>query len=397
MKFGLLFAFVLLFTGRAVCAEPIAIGSKKFTESYVLGEIAKTLLERAGFDVSHREGMGGTAILWQALLRGDISLYPEYTGTIAEEILKANGPLTLEEIRAALVPYGIGATQDLGFNDGYSLVMRRAQADKLGIKTISDLKKHPELRAGPTPEFLGRQDGWKPLLARYNLNFDNTRSIEHGLGYAALKAGQIDIKDSYTTDARLADHELVTLEDDQNFFPQNRAVFLYRLDTQPGAVKAIRKLEGKISEAKMMTLNSEAERTKSYAAAAASYFAGDAGAASDKPRASQNPLAALPRLTAQHLTLVGISLFAAIIVSIPLGIVASRPGLLSQLILGSAGVIQTIPSLALLAFMIPPFGIGAKPAIIALFLYSLLPIIETLPLAFKGFPHRFAKRRWPWG
>jgi osmoprotectant transport system permease protein len=366
----------------------ITVGSKKFTESYILAEIAKTLLNRAGFQAVHREGIGGTIILWQALLHGDIGVYPEYTGTISEEILKSPAAMSTEAMRAALASQGIGMSSSLGFNDSYTLIMRRSQAEALGIKTISDLKRHPGLRAGPTPEFLGRQDGWAPLVVRYSLAFASVRGIEHGLGYAALANGSIDVKEAYTTDARLAGDVFLPLADDLHFFPQYQAVFLYRLDLPERAVAVLRSLEGQICETQMIALNSKAETAKNYAAAAEAFFKDQSGEAERPPEGPRRRhlLAALPRLTGQHLTLVAISLIAAILVSIPLGIVASKPGLVSELILGVAGVIQTIPSLALLAFMIPVFGIGQTPAIVALFLYSLLPIIRSTATGIMTIP-----------
>ena len=376
--------------------QTVAVGSKKFTESYVLGEIARKLLQDGGIKSEHRKGLGGTVIVWQALLHGDISMYPEYTGTVSEEILKVKGGMTPAAMRDALKSQGIGMTNDLGFNDGYSLVMRTDVAERLGIKTITDLKKHPELRAGPTPEFLGRQDGWKPLLARYGLHFNDVRGIEHTLGYTALTSDQIDLKECYTTDAKIGEYKLRVLEDDQKYFPQYKAVFLYRLDTPPRAVDAIRKMEGTIDENRMIALNGKAEQTKDYAVAALDYYknAGDVRPVSAAPRSRLErlradlrrlgPLSAdVPRLTLQHLKLVCLSLLAAILVSVPLGIIASRPGLLGQAILGTAGVIQTIPSLALLALMIPFFGIGANTAIVALFLYSLLPIIQNTAVGLR--------------
>src|SRR5690349_8883619 len=157
----LVFTLTAAVIASASWAQTIAVGSKKFTESYVLGEIARKLLQDNGIKAEHRQGLGGTVIVWQALLHGDIAMYPEYTGTISEEILKVKGGMTPAAMRDALGKQGVGMTNDLGFNDGYSLVMRQDVAERLGIRTISDLRKHPELRAGPTPEFLGRQDGWK--------------------------------------------------------------------------------------------------------------------------------------------------------------------------------------------------------------------------------------------
>jgi osmoprotectant transport system permease protein len=383
---ALLFALLSAPAGQA--QTTIVVGSKKFTESYILGEIATGLLRQAGFQAEHRQGMGGTIILWQALLHGDIAAYPEYTGTISEEILKSPIAMSPQAMRAALAAQGIGMSSDLGFNDSYTLVMRRSQAEALGIKTISDLRRHPDLKAGPTPEFLGRQDGWAPLVARYGLTFASVRGIEHGLGYAALANGSIDIKEAYTTDARLASADFLTLADDLHFFPQYRAVFLYRLDTPEKAITVLRSLEGQIGEARMIALNSKAEAAKDYAAAAEAFFENQRGeAASPRKQPKQRRLlATLPRLTAQHLTLVAISLVAAILVSIPLGVAASKPGIVSELILGIAGVIQTIPSLALLALMIPVFGIGQIPSIVALFLYSLLPIIRSTATGLMTIP-----------
>jgi osmoprotectant transport system permease protein len=220
---GILLA-VLAFCST-VQAQPIVVGSKRFTESYVLAEIAKTALQNAGFTVEHKQGLGGTIILWEALTGGEIALYPEYTGTIGEEILKAKQPLSPEEMRALLREKGVGMTGELGFDNTYALVMQRDRADKLGIRKISDLRKHPELNLGLTHEFLDRQDGWAPLIARYGLQMHNVRGIDHALGYAALMNGSIDVKDAYSTDARIAENNLVVLDDDLHFFPQYKAVF----------------------------------------------------------------------------------------------------------------------------------------------------------------------------
>ncbi len=361
--------------------QSVAVGSKKFTESYVLGEIVKKLLTTQGFKTTHDQGMGGTIILWQALLHGDIGCYPEYTGTIGEEILKQKN-LSPEAMRAALQKQGIGMTGELGFNNTYALVMLRSKAEKLGIKTISDLKKHPELRAGPTPEFLGRQDGWTPLLAHYGITMSDVHGIEHGLGYTALKNDQIDLKECYSTDAKIAKYDLIVLDDDLHFFPQYKALFLYRLDMPAKAIATLKTLEGKIDGARMIALNALAEKEKDYAAAAAT-FSLDGTTANT---AAKSLLSDIPRLTKQHLTLVGFSMLLAIVVGIPLGILASRPGPLGGFLLGATGVVQTIPQLALLALFIPLLGIGPNTAIVALFLYSLLPIVRNTATGLQDIP-----------
>jgi osmoprotectant transport system permease protein len=381
-----LITFLLFLTAAPGYARPeILVGSKKFTESYVLGNIAKILLERAGLRAKHREGLGGTVILWQALLNGDIAVYPEYTGTIREEILKSPAIGNQDDMRAALGKLGVGMSSSLGFSDSYSLVMRRQRAGELGIRTISDIKRHPGLRAGLTPEFLGRQDGWAPLVSQYGLTFASVRGIEHGLGYQALENDLIDIKDCYMTDAKIARLNLVALSDDLHFFPEYEAVFLYRLDIPEEAIAILRSLEGRISNARMIALNLKAEEAKDYAVAASAFFEDANGRAPISP-GEGDWLKILARLTVQHLTLVAVSLAAAIFVSIPFGIAASTPGIASELILGVAGVIQTIPSLALLALMIPIFGIGQTPAIVALFLYSLLPIIRSTATGLMTIP-----------
>src|SRR6202047_1713721 len=235
----------ILFAIFAFCsvAQPkqIVVGSKRFTESYVLGEIAKIALQKAGFTVEHKQGMGGTIILWQALRGGDVQLYPEYTGTITEEILKTKQPLSTDELGALLRQQGVGMTGELGFNNTYALVMRRDRAAKLGIRKISDLRNHPDLIPGLTHEFLDRQDGWAPLSARYGLQMRNVRGVEHALGYAALANGSIDLKDAYSTDARITENDLAVLDDDLHFFPQYKAVFLYRLAMDVRAVGVVQK------------------------------------------------------------------------------------------------------------------------------------------------------------
>lgn len=359
---------------RSAVAGPLVIGTKKFTESYVLGEIAKRTMENAGLHPEFRAGMGGTIIVWEALRTGAITCYPDYTGTIAEEILKQPGAKSDEELRAALAQFGVGMTANLGFNNTWALVMQRGAAERAHIRAISDLRAHPELRFGLTHEFLDRRDGWAPLVARYRLPSQNVRGIDHALGYAALKNSDIDVKDAYSTDAKIAENDLVTLVDDLQFFPSYQAVFLYRLDAPSSAVAALRQLEGTLDQERMTQLNAEAERTKNYARAAALFFSNDGGGATGESFPHK-----LARWTARHLQLAGISLLLAIIVGVPLGIVASRGGVLGHGILAFASTVQTIPSLALLALLIPLpfFGISPRTAIAALFLYGLLPIVRN--------------------
>jgi len=373
---GLLAALFLAQAATGL-AEPIIIGSKKFTESYVLAEIAKRAFENAGIATEHRQGMGGTIILWQALHGDQIALYPEYTGTISEEILKAPPSISAEKMREQLAKLGVGMTGELGFNNTYALVMRRTMAEQKAIRTIGDLRNHPELKFGLTHEFLDRRDGWRPLAERYQLQTQNIVGIDHGLGYEAVRNGSIDVKDAYSTDAKIGENDLIVLDDDLQFFPRYKAVFLYRLSLPAEVVAVLRRMEGTLDEKRMIRLNAEAERTKNYARGADLYFRDDG---SSQPTSIGEPFGhKLRRWTLRHLEVAGISLLLSIVIGIPLGIAASRGGFVGQIILGFTGAIQTIPSLALLALLVPLpfFGISVRTAIAALFLYGLLPIVRN--------------------
>jgi osmoprotectant transport system permease protein len=375
---GLFLPFLILFaTAVSAAAQPVIIGSKKFTESYVLGEIAKRKLTDDGIPAEHRQGMGGTIILWEALRGGQIDVYPEYTGTITQEILKSDQQLEIQQIENALGKIGIGMTEPLGFNNTYALVMRRDRAQQLGIRAISDLQKHPELRIGLTHEFLDRRDGWRPLAMEYQLNPRSVIGIDHALGYAALQNGSIDVKDAYSTDAKIAEFNLVVLKDDRKFFPRYDSVFLFRSSLPISAIATLRKLEGTIDEEKMIRLNAEAESTKNYARAANLYF--EHGAGSTITFVDESLAHKLARWTLRHLELAGFSLLLSVLIGIPLGIFASRGGATGHVILGFTGIVQTIPSLALLALLVPLpfFGISARTAVAALFLYGLLPIVRN--------------------
>jgi osmoprotectant transport system permease protein len=382
----------------------LKVGSKRFTESYILGEILRETATRAGARAEHRPGLGNTGIVFAALKGGAIDVYPEYTGTIAREILKLDGAVPFDEINRRLAPMGFGVAAPLGFNNTYALAMREEQAAKLGVRTISDLARHPRLHLGLTQEFIGRADGWPGLKAAYGLPFATPTGIDHGLAYDALATGNIDVKDIYSTDAKIERFGLRVLEDDRGFFPKYDAVLLYRLDLPqrfPAAWQALLGLQGKIEARRMIRLNAAAElEGRTFAQAAALFFddararAGDDARAGDAARpavvAQRSLLGALfgPdfwRLTREHLVLVAVSLAAAVLIGVPLGVLAAKVRAAGQPILAAVGVIQTIPSLALLAFLIAGLGrIGTVPALVALFLYALLPIVRNTHAGIEG-------------
>jgi osmoprotectant transport system permease protein len=368
--------------------KEIRIGSKKFTESVILGELVGHLLQHAGFETQHSRELGGTRILWDALLAGEIDVYPEYTGTISQEILAGEGLETEVEIREALAEKGIRMGRPLGFNNTYAIGMRKEVAANLGIEKISDLSKHPELKFGFSNEFMDREDGWPSLKTRYRLPQKDVRGLDHHLAYRSLASGALDITDLYSTDAEIKYYDLKTLDDDLKHFPAYEAVLLYRAELEgkePEAVSALSQVEGKITEALMVEMNAKAKLDKEPEELVAANFAEKhLGIRVEVER--ESAVARLVRHTGEHLTLVGISLAAAIIVSIPLGIVAQKFQSIGQSILGVVGVIQTIPSLALLVFMIPLLGIGGLPAMVALFLYSLLPIVRNTHSGLNDIP-----------
>ena len=385
----------------ATAAQPLHVGSKRFTESYILGEIVRQTAQAAGETTAvHDQGLGNTAIVLNALTSGSIDVYAEYTGTIAKEILKLDSVPSLAELNTRLAPMKLAVGVPLGFNDTYALAMRGDDARAKGITKLSDLKAHPELRLGLTQEFIGRADGWPGLKRAYDLPFDTPRGLDHGIAYEALAGGQVDVIDIYSTDAKIGKYGLTVLADDRGYFPRYDAVLLYRADLPtrfPRTWAALQRLAGRIDEAAMIRMNAAAElEGKDFATIAADFLAQQPGSA-PSPKAGN---AAAPggfwdklfapdfgRLTAEHLLLVFVSLAVSIAIGVPLGILAARKPASEGTILSVTGVIQTIPSLALLAVLIPLTGrIGAVPAFIALSLYALLPIVRNTHAALAQIP-----------
>lgn len=382
----MLLGLLLVAASAAAADGQLRVGSKRFTESYILGEI---IAQSVPGGAEYKPGLGNTGIVYAALKAGSIDVYPEYTGTIAREILGIQGAFTLQDLQRRLAPEGLGVGVPLGFSNTYALAMREAEAQRLSVRTLSDLARHPALKLGLSQEFIARADGWPALKAAYGLQ-QAPMGLDHGLAYEAVAAGKIDVMDVYSTDAKIERYGLRVLEDDRSVFPRYDAVLLYRLDLPqrlPQAWKALQGLEGRIDAREMIHLNAAAElEHQSFADVAKSFLAGGSAAAAH----SRGLLSALfgPdfwRLTREHLLLVFASLAAGIVIAVPLGVVAARSDAAAQPILAVVGVIQTIPALALLAFLIPLLGsIGTAPALIALFLYSLLPIVRNTDAGMVG-------------
>lgn len=373
---------LLLIGGPTLAADspsgPVRIGSKAFTENVILGEMAAHLVTEAGATAAHERELGGTRVLWNALLRGDLDVYPEYTGTIRQEIL-AGQDVSEDGIGAAVAEHGLQVSAPFGFNNTYAIGMREQMAAELGIRTISDLIGHPNLVLGFSNEFMDRADGWPSLRDRYRLPQQDAQGLQHDLAYRGLESGSIHAMDLYSTDAEIEYYGLRVIEDDLAHFPVYNAVLLYRADLQqrhPAVVQSLLRLEGLIDDKTMAGLNARAKLDRIPEAQVAADFL----AASLQVAAEVEEITFFDRLalrTREHVTLVVISLLAAILVAVPLGVLSARLPRLGQIILGATGIVQTIPALALLVFMIPALGLGTPPAIAALFLYSLLPIVRN--------------------
>ena len=389
---------------RATAEPPrVVVGAKKFTESAILGELMAQVLEtHAGAVVERRFNLAGTQVCYDGLRSGAIDVYAEYTGTALRSILGAtDAPATAAAVFAE-VSEAFRARDALiwlapfGFDNTYVLLMRPPHAAALGVHALGDLAAHP-LRYGVSHEFLARPDGMPGLRAAYHLNEAQTVGMEHDLAYQALAAGDIDVADGYATDAKIDALGLLPLVDDRGFFPPYQAAPVARADLfqrVPGAEPALRLLAGRLDAATMRRLNVAVEIERRAPEEVAAAFLRELGLATREQAIARRATtlwallwqrrAETARLTARHLQLTGAALLAAIAVGLPLGIAASRRPVLAGIALSGAGILQTIPSIALLAFMLPVFGIGTTPAIAALFLYGLLPILRNTVAGLRG-------------
>ncbi|MES2562434.1 MAG: glycine betaine ABC transporter substrate-binding protein [Pseudomonadota bacterium] len=391
---------LLLWIACGSClAQSINVGSKRFTESYVLGEILTQTIQRTGeAAASHQQGLGNTAIVFSALKNGAIDLYPDYTGTVAFELLGFKSAPDLETLRAELRKHGLGLDIKLGFSNTYALAMSQSRARELAITRISELARHPKLRVGVSQEFLNRKDGWPAVKHAYGLP-QAPGGLDHGLAYEALAANQVDLIDVYSTDAKIERYGVRVLEDDRGFFPPYDAVILYRLDfpqRYPRSWAALQALNGTISVSRMGGLNAQAEIDGLRFSEVARQYLAAPHAESARTGSQARPSRSfwsvlfgpdLAKLTLEHLALVIASLIPAILLGIPLGIWAARSRRVAPIIMGVVGTLQTVPALALLAFLITAMGrIGTAPAIVALFLYALLPIVRNTASGLADLP-----------
>ena len=386
--------------------RPIVVASKPFGESYILCEMFAQLLEARGFRVDRRPGLGATEIAFTALRNGSIDVYPEYTGTGLLAILGDTTRRTPAQAFTHVASefrrqFGVTWLPPLGFENTYAISVRRETATQYSLRTLTDLARvAPSLRAGFTADFIGRHDGLLGLARAYGLGFREVRPLLAAVKYQALASGGVDVIDGYSTDGLIARYDLVVLADDRGFFPPYQAAALVSAAVardDPRAVAALAELSGRIDGATMRALNRKLEvdgvsvdmvarsaldslglgSTSRATADAQRAPAGRMSAWDSFVHAMVNDRAALARRTWRHLVLSAVSLVAAALVAIPFALVLERRRRLAEPLVRVTGLLQTIPGIALLAFMIPLLGIGIVPALVALFVYSLYPIVRN--------------------
>jgi osmoprotectant transport system permease protein len=375
---------LLILVTAPASAEPITLGCKNFAENYILAEAGAQLLESRGYEVRRRFGLNGTRLVFQALLNDAIDVYPEYTGTITEVILEQPKVSNLADIRTALAARKLMLLEPIGFNNSYAIAVAGEFAKAKGLRTISDLRNAGPLRVGLPHEFLSRNDGWPGLRERYKLDLAAT-GIEHSLAYEAMAGKRIDVTAVYSTDGEIPRSRLVLLQDDLGYFPQYRAAFMARSDLPADVVAILESLSGRIDDARMQRLNLQALDPAVSFADVASGFLLEEGLI-ESAQASPGLLSRLWHNTQRHLKLTGIALLLAILAGVGIAAIVHSHQRAANAFLYFAGLMQTVPSIALLALLIPWFGVGQVPAIVALFLYSLLPIARGTVTAMLAIP-----------
>ncbi|HWG35952.1 MAG TPA: glycine betaine ABC transporter substrate-binding protein [Gemmatimonadaceae bacterium] len=384
---------------------PVVVASKPFGESYLLCEMFAQLLEAHGIAVTRRPGLGATEVAFGALRQNAIDVYPEYTGTgliailhdsVADSLSRDSRAVYQKVARTFTARYGVRWLPPLGFQNTYAIAVRRSTAERYHLRTLSDLAREgSHLVGGFTPDFIGRSDGLPGLARVYGVRLRDVRPLAPAVKYRALADGAVDVADGYSTDGLLARYDLVTLLDDRHFFPPYEAAALVSprlVRDRPDAIAVLTLLSGRLDEARMRRLNQRVEVAGEDVRRVAADALNELGvmSASVSPATSVGSdthdsfwrymwkrRATIGALTLRHLFLVVTALGAAILVAIPLGLALERARSAAEPVVRALGVIQTVPSIAMLAFMIPLFGIGTVPALVALWLYALYPIARN--------------------
>jgi osmoprotectant transport system permease protein len=397
-------ALALALLASVCLAQPagvVRVGSKNFTEQEILGEIVAQLIERTtDLRVERRFGLGGTDICHAALEAGQIDAYVEYTGTALLSILKRDVIASSDDAYRVVASeyrdrFGLEWLPPIGFNNTYAMSVREADAEASGWLTMSDLAADAGSLTGGFPsEFMERPDGYPGMREVYGLDLAGVREMDIGLMYTALDQEQVDLICAFATDGRLEEYDLRVLADDRGFFPPYDAapVFTAKILARHPAIRdALVSIAGTIPDEAMRRLNYEVDVLKRpvpevarrwidarLGVAPASAPPADADPA-DRPGLIDLAIArrgALLDKTLEHLWLTLLGAGIAMAIGVPLGVLVHRRAAARGPVLTFTEIMQTIPSLALLAFLFAVYGVlGQRPAVTALVLYALLPIV----------------------
>lgn len=269
--FVMLLGLMLCFPGSATAEKKVTVGGKNFTEQYILADFARILLEEKGFDVNMQTGVG-SSVARQALEHGQIDMYFEYTGTgytvfydQDDQAIMSDADKVYQWIRDADEKKGLVWLEPLEFNNTYTLLMRKNNAEELGIASISDLSAYmnenpDKLTIGVNAEFWERPDGFKPLMKLYDFQvpYGKIRRMDSGLVYQALRDGNVDVSMGFATDGRIAAFGFVVLEDDMNYFPTYNPSLVVRRDAlqkYPELEEIFKPLAEKLTTTEMQKLN----------------------------------------------------------------------------------------------------------------------------------------------
>ena len=276
------------------------------------------------------------------------------------------------------MPRGLHLLPPFGFNNVYAIAVKQTLADNLGLRSIGDLAAQPQLKLSFSHEFLERSDGWPGLAQTYGLG-QRPAGIEHGLAYQALDEGAIDVTDAYSTDGELQRYQLTTLSDDARYFPDYLAAPLIRENLRSRLAPLLAPLANRLTDQTMQALNAEVVFAgRSFAEVAADFLEREGIVAPGTVVTDRGWRSRMLQNTLVHLQLTGLALVGAIVLALGLSLLIFRREKLARAVLYGASLLQTIPSIALLALMIPLFGIGVLPAVIALLLYALLFAVVPL-------------------
>lgn len=372
------YLILILFITALSGSQTIRVGAKHFNESYILAEVISQLLESNGYTIERNYNLGGTMVCFESLKNNQIDVYPEYTGTISEAILKLNDRPGIAELNEKLKKeHGLEITGSFGFNNTYAFAVKKKTAEKYHLVNISDLKPYPDIKAAMSYEFIKRKDGWDNLAALYNLKIQPV-GIEHGLAYQSIDDEKIELTDVYSTDGEISKYDLVILKDDKNFFPSYMGVPFMRAAIDNKIKDIIRQLANTINDSLMIAMNSKVlYENKSFGEVANEFLKNNKLIGIHVNHEKRSASDEIIQKTLRHLEITFISLILAILIAFPVGVLLSAFPAFSKPVLYITGLMQTIPSIALLAILIPIFGIGIVPAVVALFLYALLPILRN--------------------